>query len=259
MALLRIDIEGTPQAIPYRSFLRVANNTLSILDDLDIAFSHRRFGGATDWYMNDLSSNGKLRLEIYSKTKEMKRKRLPDIASDITRSFVSGFRTLETQGRSPAYLSEVGMKKAESLTDVVGHNGARAIVAVDVITKEEVEITRQSAINIGKLIPEASKSYGSIEGTLEEISIHKGNHFVVYESISGKGVRVRLGNHDLLQKVKDNLGSRILVSGLLSRNAKNEPISVTIQRENNFKVFGTDLQILPLKELGGSDPNFTGD
>jgi hypothetical protein len=52
MSVLRIDIQGNPKSIPYRSFLTVANNSLAILDDLDAAFSHRRYGhGALQWYM----------------------------------------------------------------------------------------------------------------------------------------------------------------------------------------------------------------
>ncbi|HEY1656758.1 MAG TPA: hypothetical protein VGG14_00305 [Candidatus Sulfotelmatobacter sp.] len=258
MAVLRLDIQGNPKTIPYRSFLSVANNSLGILDELDTAFSHRRLG-AVQWFMNDLSINGKLRLEIYSRRIELKRKRLPDVAEQVTKSFVTGFRALEQQGKSPAYLSEFGMHKAENLTSVLGHDGATAVVASDVSTNEEVEITKQSAVNLRNLIPEAHRSYGSIEGKLEAISIHRGEHFVVYEAISGKGVMCRFPQLTLTPKAKDHLGDRVQVSGLLSRNAKGEPVRILIEKPERFKIFGTDLTILSLKSLGGSDPAFTGD
>lgn len=259
MAVLRIDIQGNPKAIPYRSFIRVANNSLAILDDLDAWFSRRR-AGAVQWLMNDLAANGKLRLEIYSQPKELKRKKLPDVAHEVTKSFVTGFRTLENEGRSPSFLSDTGMHRAEMLTEVIGHNGARAIVAVDMSSEQEVEITKQSAANLAKLIPAASRSIGSIEGTLEDISIHHGNHFVVYEVLTGKGVRCRFPKFGfLLEKAKENLGNRVIVSGVLARNTKNEPVRIVIERPADFKVFGVDLTALPLKELGGKFPDLTGD
>jgi hypothetical protein len=259
MSVLRIDIAGNPKTIPYRDFLCVANNCLGILDQLDLALSHRRTSGTLEWYMNDLSSADRLRLEIYSRPRQMQSESLPDIAHNVTNHFITGFRVLEKEGRSPAYLSDLGMKKAEWMTDVLGHNGAQAIVASDIGSNQEVEITRQSALNLEKLILVAAESLGSVEGTLEDISIHKGNHFVVYEAITGKGVRVKFPSIDLIGKAKEYLGSRVRVSGILFRNAKNEPVQLVIQDTSGLKVFGSDLEIRDLKELGGSDPDFTGD
>jgi nitrogen regulatory protein PII-like uncharacterized protein len=189
----------------------------------------------------------------------LKRKKLPDVAERVSQSFVTGFRALEQEGRSPAFLTEFGMHKAESLTDVIGKEGTRAIVASDVSTQQEVEITKQSATNIRKLLPEAYKSYGSIEGKLEAISIHRGEYFVVYEGVSGKGVMCRFPKLKLTPKAKDHLGERVQVAGLLSRNAKGEPVRIAIDKPERFRIFGTDLQVLSLKSLGGSDPDFTGE
>lgn len=259
MAVLRVDIQGNPKAIPYKNFLRVANDSLYILDDLDYHFSRRRLG-AIQWFMNDLSSNGKLRLEIYSRPIELKRKRLPDVGQDVTKSFVTGFKTLEEYGKSPAYLTEFGMRKAENLTQVIGQEGTKAIIARDVTSEQEIEITPQAGANIKKLLPAAHHSYGTIEGTLEAISIHRGERFVLYDAISGKGVTCRFPPElKLTEKAKEYLGSRIQASGLISRNVKNEPVRITIEDPDGFRVFGADLKILSLRDLGGNDPNFTGD
>jgi hypothetical protein len=257
MAVLRIDIEGNPKAVPYRNFLHVANNSLGILYDLDVAFSRRRLG-AVQWFMNDLSSNGKLRLEIYSQPVELKRKKLPDVGQEVTTGFVTGFRTLEREGRSPAYLTEWGMHKAEHMTDVIGRDGMTAVVAADVTNQQEVEITKQSFKNLKNLLPEAYKSLGSIEGRLEGISIHHGERFVVYDSISGKGVTCLFPKLKLTPKAKEHLGDRVQVSGLLSRNAKGEPVRIRIDKPERFRVFGSDLAMLSMRSLGGSDPDFTG-
>ena len=165
MATLRIDIEGNPKSIPYRSFLDVANNTLAILGDLDHRFSHRQ-QGAVEWYMNDLRQNGSLRLEIYSKIVQLKRKQLPDVAKQVAGSFVKGFEMLETQGRSPEYLTSYGMDRAKQMTNVIGHEGAHTIRASSPETEETIEITKKAVQNLELLLPEASKSIGSVEGML---------------------------------------------------------------------------------------------
>jgi hypothetical protein len=257
MTVLRIDIAGNPKSIPYKSFLEVGNNSLAILSDLDHRFSHRA-SGALEWYINDLAVNGKLRVEVYSKVRSMKRKELPDVGKEVARSFVRGFHMLESEGRSPEYLTAAGMIRAQKMTSVIGHDSARALIASIPESDAETEITQTSVNNLKILLPEASKSYGSIEGTLEAISTHKRLAVVVYESLHGKAVACEIRNKDLLPKVKESLDKRVLVTGLISRNAKSEARKVIIERPEDFKVFGEDLKILPFRRLGGSDPDFTG-
>lgn len=258
MAVLRIDIAGNPKAIPYRSFLDVASNSLAVLADLDHAFS-RRYDGALEWFVNDLAKNGVLRLEIYSRVRTLKRKELPDVGKEVAESFVRGFEMLENQGRSPEFLTASGMNRAQKMTNILGHDGATKLVASIPQTSSETDITVVSATNLRKLLPEASKSLGSIEGKLEGISVHGRLDVVIYESIHGKAVTCHIANADLLGKIKETLGSRVKVTGLVSRNAKAEPRKVTVERPEDFKVFGSELKILPFRRLAGSDPDFTGD
>lgn len=258
MPVLRIDIIGDPKTIPFRTFGQVANDAVSILHDLDLALSTSR-GGSTEWYMNDISKNGSLRLEIYPQIRQRKKERA-DVGRDIAKTFVSGFTTLEKEGKSPAYLTDKGMKKAEHLTSLIDVRGARAIVASIPETHNQViEITKRSADNIQKLIPEAYQSIGSVEGFLETISVHKTKKFVVYQSVTGKAVNCQFPKLELMDKVKKYLGERVQVSGIISRNEKGEPVKVLLEKESDLKIFGVDLKILPFKKLGGSDPDFTGD
>jgi hypothetical protein len=259
MALLRIDIAGNPKTIPYRTFGQVAYDSIAILDDLDVALSERN-GGSTEWFMNDLSTNGGLRLEIYSKPKEVRRKPLPDVGGSVARHFVTGFSRIEHEGKSPAYLTDRGMHRAQHLAHLIGERGPQAIIASvpEAQTNNVVEITRRSADNLEKLIPAAYKALGSVEGYLETISIHRNNRFVVYQGLTGKAVSCHFPKLDLMDKIKNSLGARVQVSGLLSRNEKGEPVKVLLQQPSDLKVFGPDLKVLPFKQLGGSDPDFTG-
>jgi len=259
MSVLRLDIEGDPNRIPYRSFIQVANNSLGILNDLDFAYS-RKHGATLDWYVKNLSKNGSLRIEVYSTVKIKKRVHYSDFSSQVADSFVEGFNVLETQGKSPALLTESGMHKAKVLTNLIGNNGLRSVIASVPETHRETEITRKSAVNIEQLIPEASHSIGSVEGMLEVISVHRSNRFIVYEQRTGKAVTCFYGKLPLLDTITNALGRRVVASGELSRNAKGEPIKLRLSDETQLKIFGSEsYPAYELLKLGGSDPDFTGE
>lgn len=257
MAVLRLEIVGNPVAVKYRDFVKVANDGLYILDDLDQAFS-RRSNAALDWYMHDLSKNGRLRLELYSKVRPMKRKVLEDVSQRVVSSFVDGFKTVEEKGKSPAYLTEYGISKAKEMTTVIGTEGTQKIIASAPELQSEVEITERSAKTLAELLPTPYRSIGSVEGFLETVSVHNGHKFIVYEGKTGKAVTCHFPRLRLMERVKESLGKRVIVSGLLARNPKNEPVRITISKDTDFRVFDEDLKVLPFKDLGGSDPDFTG-
>ncbi len=234
MSVLRLDIEGNPNQIPYRSFIQVANNSLGILNDLD-GFYSRKHNATLDWYVNDLSKNGSLRIEIYSQVRHMKRVQYDDFSSSVADSFVEGFKVLETEGKSPALLTERGMHKASVLTHLIGKNGLQAVVASVPKTEKAAEITRKSAVNIEQLIPAASHSLGSVEGVLEVISIHRGNRFVIYQDGTNKAVSCFYSKLPLLDRIKGALGQRVVASGELFRNAKGEPIKVKLSQESQLQ------------------------
>ena len=258
MAVLRIDIAGNPKTLPFRQLLQVGADSIGILDDLDHAFSHAP-RGATEWYINDLGMNGKLRLEIYSQIKRMRRKLLPDVGIRVASSFVTGFRILEKEGASPPYLTDTGMRRAERLTSVLGREGTRAIVASVPEQQAEVEITKRSALNLERLLPEASTSLGSVEGHLEGINLHRNPRFIVYQGGTNKAVTCGFGALELRERIKDSLEHRVSVSGRLWRNARGEPVRIKLFSTDDLKVFGSDLKILPFRDVRACDPEFTAE
>lgn len=258
MAVLRIDIAGNPKTIPFRTVLQVGRNSIGMLDDLDHAFSHQP-QGATEWLMHDVSMNGRLRVELSSHVRKLKKKELPDVGGEVARHFVSGLRTLEKEGLTPAFLSEDGMKNAERMTSAIGHRGANRLIASVVEQEGEAEVTHKAAENIIKLIAFSPyASIGSVEGHLEGINLHGSPKFIVYETRTKKAVTCQFGKfrEELMEKIKRSLEHRVLVSGFLYRNAKGEPGKVLLRSADDLKVFGQDLRVLPFRKLKGSDPEF---
>ena len=104
-----------------------------------------------EWFINDLSKNGALRLEVYSRVKAMKRKELPDVGTRVAESFVRGFGTLEREGRSPEYLTSKGMNRAQKMMSVIGHDKAHALIASVPESHAETQITEASVRNLRQL------------------------------------------------------------------------------------------------------------
>lgn len=52
----------------------------------------------------------------------------PDLGEQAAKHFVSGFKTLEKEGTSPAYLTDEGMHRAQRLANTVGQDGATALI-----------------------------------------------------------------------------------------------------------------------------------
>jgi hypothetical protein len=259
MAILRIDIAGNPKTIPFRTVLQVGANSIGMLDDLDHAFSHEPLG-ATEWLMHDTSMNGRLRVELHSRVRQLKKKMLPDVGRSVAQSFVTGLKVIEYEGVTPPFLSEYGLRHASRMTRVIGQEGANRLIASVPEEANEAEVTRKSAENIAKLMQAPYTSLGSIEGHLEGINLHAQPRFIVYEARTKKAVTCLFGpfRNELMDKIKDSLEHRVSVSGRLYRNAKGEPVRIRLFSPSDLKVFGVDLKVMPFRALGGSDRDFTG-
>lgn len=253
MAALRIEIKGPVGRISLRTFLGTIRNTFAILAELDSAMSGRP-EGTMEWVVSDLSM-GSIVVEVQSSLRRS-RQPLPDVASGVAASFVKGFDIVEREGMSPPYLSEGGIKKIGSLAALIGRDGARGFTVTDFDTVAHV--SERTAINAEQLIPTKRTVVGAIEGRLEMISLHTSPRFVVYQDITHKAVSCRFPRDRFLDLVKDSLDRRVSISGVVHLNAKGEPIRIDMG-SSGLRLLGTPSELPTTGELGGSDPEFTGD
>jgi hypothetical protein len=247
MATIRLVLKGAPENISLRSFSAALTNSLDILEDLDLAISHEP-KGSLEWVVTRLSV-GSLSVTIESRSKIKARNFGPDTAE----AFVTGLDRVEKQGVSPPYLSEHGLKKARNLAGLVGQDGVAGIQVTDL--GKTAEISRVAFENIRQITQIRDSAIGSVEGTIETLSIHGRPRFLIYESRTRKAVSCQFSRDMWFEKIKDIMGKRVIVSGLLHYNMKGEPHRVELEQIRLMK----DRTELPgIKELGGSDPEFTG-
>ena len=248
MGKLVLTIEGMLGTISLGSFLTVIDSSLEILKDLDSAISQQP-QGSLDWVIDRVYADS-IGIEIKSKARDPK----IDYGIRVAEVYSDGIDIIRTEGKTPPYFSDNCLRLVGKVAKVLGKNGANALEVLDPARNKSTRLEAEIATTTSQLIGSSYKSYGSVEGTVEMISIHKQPRFNVYHSITFHAVRCNLRQEDI-ERVRDNLGRRVVVSGLVSYNTKDEPKSVMVEE---LEVIPKEEELPTIDEFVGSDPNYTG-
>jgi len=249
VARLVLTVKGISGTISLESFLAVIDSSVEILKDLDSAIS-RQPQGSLDWVIERVFSDS-IGIEIESKARDPK----IDCGTRLAEVYSDGIEIIRDEGITPPYFSDNCLRLVGKMAKVLRGDGARALVVLDPIRGKSIEFDAQIATTTNQLMGYSYQSFGSVEGTLEMISIHKPARFNVYHSISLHAIRCNLREEDV-EKVRDALGRRVIVSGLVSYNAKDEPKNVMVEE---LEVLRREDELPTIDEFVGSDPNYTGD
>lgn len=248
MAGLILRLEGEPKTIYMSAFLTAVNSWVKMLADLDSGISGQA-KGTLDWIVSDLAT-GSLQVAVESRS----RLEGQNYGPKVEEASVNGLRLLEIEGLTPPYMSEAGIISAKRMLKLIGNCGVTGITIQN--TFEGVGLSARASANIDQLLPIRHRALGSVEGKLEMISIH-GNkpQFLVYHHRTHKAVRC-VFPAEMLEQVKDALGSRVIAIGQIHLNAKNEPVRVDIEE---IRILRTESDLPSIARITGIDPDFTGD
>jgi len=197
-----------------------------------------------------VSTGSSIGIEIESKARDPK----IDYGRKVAEVYSDGMEIIRNEGITPPYFSDYCLKRVWEVAKVLRGDGANALEIRDLTRHKSTEFDVQIATTTSQLMGSSYKSYGSVEGTVEMISIHRPPRFNVYHSITFHAVRCNLRQEDI-EKVRDNLGRRVVVSGLVSYNAKDEPKNVMVEE---LEVIPKEEELPTIDEFIGSDPNYTG-
>jgi hypothetical protein len=258
MAKLRFEIKGEPNDVAFASYLGASYGLLAVLRELDKAITGK-YAGTLRWYVAGLQSNHGLTVDLVSRLKpptklQERRKELPtDQSPRVTDSLVTGFDNLERLGVSPPYLSEDGLRRMDSMFNVLHTNGARGYTATDVDAGRVIDVSAKAAKAVRELLPVSRKYLGSVEGRLETISIHNRQRFIIYHARTKKAVTCHFDDPDMIPNVAGMLGQRVLASGQIDSNIKGEPARLRVE---DIRVLGAR-ELPTTSDLSGSHPNIT--
>ncbi|MFL5799166.1 MAG: hypothetical protein ACJ77A_14700 [Actinomycetota bacterium] len=187
------------------------------------------------WIIRSISKASPLVVEIEGRPARN------DVKQAVVRKTVgavaNGIRRLQRRAERPPFFSDRALEKAKMLADLRGKNLSDIRVRKG---KQQVEVTSRLSANVDELIGPKYSSLGSVEGTLEAITIHNKHEFSIYDSLTGRRVRCNFGQRVDLDEVKQGFGDRVAAYGTIHYRATGEPVSVDVE---SFEVFppATDL------------------
>ena len=248
---LRLTIEGKLGEIPFNTLATMARNSCDILTELDNAVSVKP-GGTIEWVVSGVSTEASITVAIEPKP----RLKEADCSSRVAELFVDGLAHIEKEHTTPPYFSDYGLRKAHNIAKSLRRNGAKAVKVEDVERNISGLIKADVAEPLRKLFSVRYKEIGSVEGTLEVISVHGVPRITIYHSITRRSVICKFTPKKLLETAKEGLGKRIIVQGMVYYNYIHEPVKVDADR---IVVMPEENELPTAKDLRGLVPDFTGD
>jgi hypothetical protein len=252
MSRLRLRIEGEHGQVTLRVFADVLNRARYILSDLDSAISEEP-KGSLEWYIDDLRT-GSAEAVIVSRPKRPGvDERLPHM---VGTNFVSGLGLVESGEAIPPYFSDVDLGRVRAIASRLRDPGVQALQAVHLNGHDlTAVVTEQAGVNVAKLLAPHSKAIGSVVGKLEVISVHGPPRFNVYDAATKKAVRCRF-EQERLDEVAAALGKKVVVTGIVYRNSRGDPIRV---ERPSVRLLPDDADLPTTRALIGLAPDIAGD
>ena len=170
---------------------------------------------------------------------------------------IDSVNRLEREEQTPSELRETGLRQMAAVAGSLRPRGVEheLLVSSDT-TGESCRIVHPMARQINQLLVKERVSLGSIEGSIELVSVHAGNRkFNVYHTITGKAVECNIPS-ELEDAIIAALKRPVVVSGSIHRNLNGDPVRVNVR---NLRVLRDERELPSLDELMGSLPDLTGD
>ncbi len=250
MTVLHLQVEGEKGTVLFANLIDTFRYSLAVLKELDSAISERP-RGALDWFVQDLSANGRLAAEIVALPKSGK---YEDMSQQVAQQFVFGLDAVEREASVPPYFSEDALGNVEKLAGQLGKGGAIGFGA-EISVQTKARITHRASINAGQAIKPKFSAIGSVTGTLEAINLHRTPRFNVYEAVTGAAVRCFFDRDHHLELIKQALGQRVTAYGIIERNAKGDALRLNMR---GLDILAEDRELASIRDIYGMDPDFSG-
>jgi hypothetical protein len=240
---LTVDIDGS--LLPFDKFRKAQEELASILHEVDQNLGEKK-RPSVNWVVSSVTS-GSVHLTIEGVATERVAKAA--IAEVIT-TVETGIATLEERPERPPFFSDRALESAKCLAALIGKD----ILTIQVgANSKRVNLTQHLVANVDELIGAHYKSFGSVEGVLNAIDLNRRPLFRIYDLLTGKGVKCHF-TPEFIDKIKDALGKRVSVYGLISSREDGQKVSVEVE---NMEVFPSEIELPRIEDiigiLGGED------
>ncbi|MFC2039178.1 hypothetical protein ACFLST_00070 [Chloroflexota bacterium] len=243
-------LEGWQEQLRPRSFLYAVHYFWGALRDLDAAIS-KDTRGTVEWVISSITKGSPAIISFGGQS----RLAAQDYTARIEGEFVSGVDMLTTEGQRPEVFPDAVIKKVLKLSELqVGRRPDRLSLIKVYTDHNETTIGTETRDRVKSLMEAKYESLGSVVGNLDSVSVHFGHEFRVWDEITGRPITCRFPR-ELLGKVKDALGRRILVYGVVRANYRGDRTLVVAE---GIESYPEEAKLPTIEEMSGFVDDLTG-
>ncbi len=171
-------------------------------------------------------------------------------SADVASAVFNGLRLIESRPERPPYYSVTALRAAEKVARASRGRGGLVVEGPN----DRFSMTYVSAQNVAAMLAVRQSYLGSLDGSLDILSVHRGPNVTVFGT-RGEVVRCRI-DEGLVYHAKDLLGRRVLITGMINANAAGDPVSL-----DAHEIFASPAAPASrsVSYLYGAIPDFTGD
>lgn len=169
----------------------------------------------------------------------------PEVAQRVKSALLSGLRQLTVAPERPDHFSDKALEETRRLAQL-----ASADLPIGIGWKSDrVGLTEAVAANVYEIIkPSPRPHFGSVEGNLEELNVHDGRKFQVWDRITGQKVQCVAGETLTVEDLVGALEKRVLVRGQFETVGANKAMRLSAR---SIRVFRPDDELPELSEFRG--------
>ena len=200
------------------SFLVAVRAFWGVLHHLDLSLSGEP-KGSVEWEVSAMKQSGPAVIVFIGHLKTPPKDFLPEIRKAV----IEGVHTISHSTERPDWFSDSALERLRVVAEQ--HASLDEIAVID----ERDELLEAGAVErIERLTGRRYESLTSVVGSLDSISVNRGNRIRVCSEITGRTVTCRFHSARIFEQAKECLGQRVTVFGQLTLNTLDEPVLMRV-------------------------------
>ena len=232
-----MDQAGNKQQVGFRlsgedvavgKFLAVASGLTELLKELEASVTGEQ---GVEWRIADLQvGSASLAMSPHPPSPTGSSNAFPVAdAIPVIGAALEGLAIVEETARRPPHFTDQALRSAKSLVNAArAGTNALAVFGEAQGERRQVALSSHLVAHVDELIGTASIAVGSLEGTLEAVTIHDTIAFSIYDAITNRRVECKCDRELLDLAITRYFGKRVSVAGLVSYNAHGDATTVKV-------------------------------
>jgi hypothetical protein len=227
--VVEIEVSGTPEAedrVALQTFTRAAESFVELLNQIA---ADRRDPVRVNWLVRELKTGSAIAevegVVAHHQADDAIQERAQSAAADVLNQAADALDVLENGGDVKRLLSYRAIEKVRAFTGPLRDGAGKIVIRTH---DRSVPLSTASADRAKELVEKKYRSFGSVEGTIETLSVHeKRPYFNIFHALDGYAIKCRSDLATLTSR-KVALGSRVRVSGMIVRRYDGRAESVEV-------------------------------